>query len=178
MDRRHFITGAMALCASAGPLLAQTPEIVNQIVGQLRGQGYDKITVRRTLLGRLRLVAQGAGQRREIIVNPNTGEILRDFWSSDTNENTQKIFDTSERDPDQSTDDDSDDSDTGSGGRSGSDDDSDDHSSDDERDERDDRDDHSDDDRDEDDDDDDEDDDDDDDDDEDDDDDDDDERED
>lgn len=135
MDRRLFITGAMALCASAGPLHAQTPEIVTQIVGQLRGQGYDKITVRRTLLGRLRLVAQGAGQRREIIVNPNTGEILRDFWSSDTNKNTQKIFDTSERDPDQSTDDDSDDNDIGSGGRSGTDDDSDDHPSDDERDE-------------------------------------------
>ena len=43
-------------------------------------QGYSDITTSQTWLGRTRIIAIGEDSRREIIVNPRTGEILRDFW--------------------------------------------------------------------------------------------------
>ena len=57
---------------------AQT--IQDQVVSQLKAQGYDSIRVSRTLLGRTRIIADSDESRREIVVNPRTGEILRDFW--------------------------------------------------------------------------------------------------
>jgi len=62
----------LALPGSAGP-------IEDSIVRQLRDQGFSQIDVRRTLLGRSRIVAQSPTFYREIVVNPVTGEILRDF---------------------------------------------------------------------------------------------------
>lgn len=85
MDRRRFL----GLCA-AGIILAApacaAEDYVARIVGQLTAQGYDQITVSRTLLGRMRITAAGRRGSREIIVNPATGEILRDLQTggSDT----------------------------------------------------------------------------------------------
>jgi hypothetical protein len=81
MNRRHLL-GLLAAgaLAAAGPALALTME--ERLIGQLRAQGFDRISVSRTLLGRTRIVAVAADQRREIIFNPRTGEILRDFWES------------------------------------------------------------------------------------------------
>lgn len=62
--------------AVAGPL--QAGPIEDNIVRQLRAQGYRGIEVRRTLLGRSRIIARSARTVREIVVNPITGEILRD----------------------------------------------------------------------------------------------------
>lgn len=42
--------------------------------------GYSDILVSRTLLGRVKIEADGDEGRREIIVNPRTGEILRDLF--------------------------------------------------------------------------------------------------
>jgi hypothetical protein len=50
------------------------------IVRQLQGMGFSRVEVSRTLLGRVRITAAGADGTREIILNPNTGEILRDLW--------------------------------------------------------------------------------------------------
>ena len=54
--------------------------VEDSIVRQLRAQGFGDIAVNRTLLGRSRIVAQSSTLYREIVVNPATGEILRDFW--------------------------------------------------------------------------------------------------
>ena len=64
------LTGA----AIAGP-------VEDSIVTQLRDQGYIRISVSRTFLGRSRIVAHDGQIRREIVVNPVTGEILRDYWT-------------------------------------------------------------------------------------------------
>ena len=77
MNRRRCLFGALALMALAAPLRAAGTD---DVVRQLRQQGYDRIVVGRTLLGRIRIQAERQGQRREIIVNRGTGEILRD-WS-------------------------------------------------------------------------------------------------
>ncbi|WP_299045841.1 hypothetical protein [uncultured Tateyamaria sp.] len=67
------LAGVLALPGAAGP-------IEDSIVRQLREQGFSQIDVRRTLLGRSRIVARSTDLYREIVVNPVTGEILRDFW--------------------------------------------------------------------------------------------------
>ncbi|MGB7318233.1 MAG: hypothetical protein WBC85_09745 [Planktotalea sp.] len=70
---------ALTISMFAVPLAAQ--DIGSQIADQLRAQGYKSVEITKTWLGRLRLNAANGAQRREIIVNPRTGEILRDFLS-------------------------------------------------------------------------------------------------
>ncbi len=73
----------MSALAFAGVLLA-SPVLadgrVDAITQQLAAQGYDQIKVSKTFLGRVRVEAQRQGLEREIIFNPRTGEILRDYW--------------------------------------------------------------------------------------------------
>ncbi len=54
---------------------------VDDILAQLKRQGFEAQQVQKTWLGRVRIVAQNSEGSREIIVNPNTGEILRDLWT-------------------------------------------------------------------------------------------------
>lgn len=63
----------------AVPASAQTAE--DRIVRQLRAQGFEEIEVSRTLLGRVRIVAVEDDTLREIVLNPSTGAILRDYWT-------------------------------------------------------------------------------------------------
>lgn len=82
-----------ALCLStvllAGPVMAQ--DIQTQIAQQLRAQGFDSVEISKTWLGRLRFEGSDGTQRREIIVNPRTGEILRDFLSSEEGSDTPSV---------------------------------------------------------------------------------------
>lgn len=50
------------------------------LVAQLRAQGFTEIEVKRTLLGRERIIAESPTHKREIVINPATGLILRDHW--------------------------------------------------------------------------------------------------
>jgi hypothetical protein len=76
MRRRVFLSG-LVVFAFATQAFADT--MTDAIVSQLRAQGYTEITVRRTFLGRIQVSAVSAKQRREIVFNPRTGEILRDY---------------------------------------------------------------------------------------------------
>jgi hypothetical protein len=78
MHRRAFLLGIAAGLVLAGPALAAR-DYVADIVRALKAQGYRDIDVSRTLLGRTRITAKGKRSTREIIVNPATGEILRDL---------------------------------------------------------------------------------------------------
>lgn len=71
--------GAMMISglATCSALWAETLE--DDLVGQLRDQGYSSIRVTHTWLGRVRIDAKLDKFRREIVLNPNTGEILRDY---------------------------------------------------------------------------------------------------
>lgn len=89
--RKPIIFLAFALSMLASPLWAD--RVRDQIVEQLQQQGYRQIVISSTWLGRTRIVAKGNDQRREIIVNPRTGEILRDFWESDdSDDNTRTLI--------------------------------------------------------------------------------------
>jgi hypothetical protein len=78
MKRREFLTGLAVGAGIATPAMAQ--DYVASIVRQLKRQGFRAIVQERTLLGRIRIVASRKDGRREIIVNPKSGEILRDLW--------------------------------------------------------------------------------------------------
>ena len=68
----------LSVLLMAAPVCAQS--IVEQIQAQLRDQGYSNITISRTLLGRTQIEASSAVFQREIVLDPRTGEILRDYW--------------------------------------------------------------------------------------------------
>lgn len=78
MKRRDFLTAIAGLIAT--PALGQGTSFVDVLISQLTAQGFTIISVTRTWLGRVRIVASNGHFRREIIVNPRTGEILRDVW--------------------------------------------------------------------------------------------------
>lgn len=61
----------------------------DSVLSQLRQQGYNEIEMSRTWLGRTRIVARRDSERREIIINPRTGEILRDFWTDEDESEAQ-----------------------------------------------------------------------------------------
>ena len=73
---------AIAIAAALGiglalPAAAQTPrESVPEV---LERQGYDILQIHWTWLGRIRIVAQTDEIYREIVISPDTGEILRDY---------------------------------------------------------------------------------------------------
>lgn len=67
---------ALGMLLASGPAVAQSLE--QRVIRQLEAQGYERITVGRTLLGRVRFRAQGPEGRREIVIDPRTGVILRD----------------------------------------------------------------------------------------------------
>jgi hypothetical protein len=78
MNRRAFLSmTALASLGFAGVAHAQTS--VDRISSVLRSEGYRNIEASRTLLGRVRITAERAGFTREIILNPRSGEILRDI---------------------------------------------------------------------------------------------------
>lgn len=59
---------------------ARAASYADDLVAQLMGMGYTDITVAVTWLGRVKIQAHRDGGIREVVLNPLTGEILRDVW--------------------------------------------------------------------------------------------------
>lgn len=126
MHRRVLLASAFTLLAA---LPAAAAGYETDIIGQLRGLGFEEVVVEHTLLGRTRLLAIRDDGTREIILNPRTGEILRDLWvATDRRSRGGGLIDNSGgsgSDDDDDDDDDGDDGDgdddSGSGSGSGSD---------------------------------------------------------
>lgn len=78
MDRRRF--GGLILAACLAGSMAMADGLDEQIMRQLQDDGYTEISREKTWLGRIRITAVSADGTREIILNPATGEILRDLW--------------------------------------------------------------------------------------------------
>ena len=81
MKRRMFLVGltasASVVMTSGAALAASFSE---DVVAQLIELGFSDITAETTLLGRIRIVARRGDGVREIVLNPRTGEVLRDIW--------------------------------------------------------------------------------------------------
>ena len=78
LGRRSLIASALALLA-ARPAMAQD-SMLRSVVAQLERQGYEVESVKRTWLGRVRVIARSSSHTREIVYVPTTGEVLRDYW--------------------------------------------------------------------------------------------------
>ena len=76
---RRYIGMVMTFWLLTAPM-AFAQSYADQIVHQLSAQGFSDITVEITLLGRIRIKGHNGQGLREIIMNPHTGEILRDMW--------------------------------------------------------------------------------------------------
>lgn len=59
--------------------MADGDTVRDRILSELSSDGYREVRISRTWLGRMRFVAQAPDRRREIVVNPSTGAILRDY---------------------------------------------------------------------------------------------------
>jgi hypothetical protein len=80
MQRRVFFSGLLSAALMAGAAMAS--DFQASVLAQLRAQGFSDIQVETTWLGRLKITAQRRGAGREIVLNPRTGEILRDILST------------------------------------------------------------------------------------------------
>ena len=75
----RYISMVMTFWLLTAPM-AFAQSYADQIVQQMSAQGFSDITVEITLLGRIRIKGHNGQGLREIIMNPHTGEILRDMW--------------------------------------------------------------------------------------------------
>ena len=71
----------VTVLSAATPIAAES--VQDSVIAQLRAFGYGEISERRTLLGRVLITGVKDGFQREIVVNPRTGEILRDYNRSE-----------------------------------------------------------------------------------------------
>jgi hypothetical protein len=104
-----MIRAASLALLVALPLPAAAEAPLDRLLKDLRRAGFAEVTVTATLLGRMRIVAEGGDGVREIVLNPRTGEVLRDLWLSRGNDDRDQDGDDN--------DDDDDDGDDGGQGR-------------------------------------------------------------
>jgi hypothetical protein len=102
-----------AVLAAGAPLAAAADELSDAIIAQLRAQGYEQVEFTSTLLGRYRFIAYGGDRIREIVFNPATGEILRDYSRARDDDDdaivprlVDRFFSTDDREDDDDRDDD------------------------------------------------------------------------
>lgn len=113
MKRRDFLFLGSAMLVAARP--ASADPIVDSLIQELREEGYRNFEISSTFLGRTRIEASSATRRREIVLNPRTGEILRDYWvkldNAVTGSGGTEADDEPEADSEDEPDDDADDDD-------------------------------------------------------------------
>ena len=88
----------ICLFLSGWPVMSAAQTIQESIVAQLEAQGFVQVEAHRTWLGRIRLVAVSDSLWREIVFNPQSGEILRDYWhplDDEENDNRPRVFNPS-----------------------------------------------------------------------------------
>ncbi len=73
-----WIRAALVVVTVSMPSMALATNVYDAIISQLRTQGYTQFVVQKTFLGRIRILSSKGSLKREVIVHPFTGEILRD----------------------------------------------------------------------------------------------------
>jgi len=126
MTRSAMRTMVLAAALGLFGQILAAQSLQDDLVAQLRAQGFTEFTVEETLLGRIRILAISPTLRREIVVTRN-GDILRDYWEALTGDDTPRLILADPGDDDDSgnhgggADDGSGDTDDGGGSGSGED---------------------------------------------------------
>lgn len=71
------VAGLAPMPAPAQTEATQSP--VDRVLATLETRGYRILLQERTFFGRVRIIAENAEHRREMVINPGTGEMLRDY---------------------------------------------------------------------------------------------------
>ncbi len=58
-------------------MIAQMPEVI-ALIESLKAEGFTFFEIRRTLLGRAKVMAEGPEGTREVVMSTATGEVMRD----------------------------------------------------------------------------------------------------
>jgi hypothetical protein len=74
---KRLILAAVCAIVMGQPVLAQS--IDERIASSLQAEGYQIVTMSRTWLGRIYVIAETETVRREMVFSPATGEVLRDY---------------------------------------------------------------------------------------------------
>lgn len=72
-----LLLGFWLVLATALPVFADN--ITDEIIANLKAQGYHVVQQDRTWLGRMWILARSDTMQREVVFNPGTGEVLRDY---------------------------------------------------------------------------------------------------
>jgi hypothetical protein len=78
-NRRKFLISATAALLAASPAIAQDDAATRSVVRQLEAQGFEIVSVRRTLLGRVRILSRAGQPAAGNRPRPRNGVILRDY---------------------------------------------------------------------------------------------------
>lgn len=78
MIRRAFLRRLVFVAAGLAAGAARA-DPVDEIIAEIRSQGFTIARVQRTWLGRVRIIGQNEFYRREVVIDPTTGEIRRDL---------------------------------------------------------------------------------------------------
>lgn len=74
---QKLLLGLIVFIGTTLPMFADA--ITDRIVANLESQGFVVVQINRTWLGRMWILAESQDVRREVVFNPVTGEILRDY---------------------------------------------------------------------------------------------------
>lgn len=77
MKMKRVIFVVLVCIATVQAAFAAT--MSEKVLQNLKAQGYDVVQMDRTWLGRIWVLARSQTLQREIVFNPTTGEILRDY---------------------------------------------------------------------------------------------------
>jgi len=78
MKRRYLMAMLLATAVGTGPAFAAS--VKDKLVSELKSQGFRNLSITRTWLGRTRITGSNGKFTRELVFNPYSGEILRDYW--------------------------------------------------------------------------------------------------
>jgi len=87
MNRRVFLLSASSFVALGASGQQAHASVEDSVAGRLRREGYRITRRRRTWLGRIRITAVRNHEEREVVLDPTTGEILRDYIQIDDPDN-------------------------------------------------------------------------------------------
>ncbi len=77
MNRREFLlTGSFFLAGSGASFASQSED---DVAHRLAREGFRITERKRTWLGRIKIQAQKGRKLREVVLDPSTGEVLRDY---------------------------------------------------------------------------------------------------
>lgn len=76
--RQVFLFVLLLMVSPVQPVFSQSAEV--SVLQQLDEQGFKLKSMKRTLLGRVRIISTSDTLWRETVFNPNNGHVLRDIW--------------------------------------------------------------------------------------------------